>query len=98
MARALAVDHGGGAQALLEPPQFPGRGRALGEIDEVDGDAALREEALGLARVRIVPEAEDLHVHVARAWAMRASRASQAAMGTSGIPGGLSRPVCAPWK
>src|SRR3989442_9452586 len=59
-ARVLAIDQRGGAELVLESPQLAAGGRALVQIDEVHGDAPLREEAQRLARVLTVLEAEDL--------------------------------------
>lgn len=95
-ARALATHEGARPEALLEAAQLARRRRALGQIDEMHVDAALGEEALRLAGVRIVPEAEDLDGHAARARAMRSRRPAHAASGTAGVPGRLRRPVCAP--
>jgi len=58
--RALAVDQRGGTEALGEAPQLALGGRPFIEVDEVHGDAPLGEEALRLARVLAVLEAEDL--------------------------------------
>ena len=85
----------GGAEAVAEPLELALGHRALVEVDEVHGDAALGEEALRLARLLAVLDPEDLDVHAfvraARAWIP-----SHAVIGTAGVPGGLVRPVCVP--
>jgi hypothetical protein len=64
--RAVLVDERGRAEALGEAPQLALGRRPLIEIDEVDGDAPLGEEALRLARVLAVFEPEDLDVDIRR--------------------------------
>ena len=60
IARAFAVDERTGAELLDEAPQLALAGRALLHVHEVHDQAALGEEALGLARVLAVVETEDL--------------------------------------
>src|SRR5215470_4103947 len=113
VARALAIDQRAGAVFLGEASQLAARRRALLEIDEVHGDPALLEEALRLARVLAVGEAEDLRLHrrhdaglgatgspgVSSASAARRFRsASQALSGTGCVPGCLAPPTRGPWK
>src|SRR5580765_177199 len=62
VARALAIDQRRGAEFLGESSELAARGRPLLQVDEVDGDAALLEEALRLARVLAIREAEDLRL------------------------------------
>ena len=62
-ARAPLVDERGGAEMIDEAPELPARGRVQPEIDVVDGDAAVGEEAQRLARFLAVVEAEDLDVY-----------------------------------
>src|SRR5262249_16384519 len=63
VARTLPIDQRAGAVLLGEPPELTLRRRALLQVDEVHGDAALLEEALRLARVLAIREAEDLRLH-----------------------------------
>src|SRR5262249_47603263 len=57
-ARAVAIDERGGTEPLGEAPELAARGGVLLQVDEVHRDAALLEEALRLARVLAVGEAE----------------------------------------
>src|SRR5215467_4580130 len=71
VAHALAIDQRAGAELVGEAPELAARRRALLQVDEVHGDAALLEEALGLARVLAVGEAEDLRLdrrHIVVMW------------------------------
>src|SRR5215470_9886426 len=60
IAGPLLIEQRGRSELLHEAPQLARAGRTLLEIDEVHADAALGEEALGLAGVLAVEEAEDL--------------------------------------
>src|SRR2546425_10291919 len=100
-ARALAVDQRRGAELLLEAPQLAARRRALLHVDEVHGDAALLEEALRLARILAVGEAEDLGLeggHEPESDARRLRSSCQALSGTVCAPGWVARLICGPWK
>lgn len=107
-AGALPVDESNRTELLGEPPQLAARGRALGEIHEVDGDAPLGEEPLRLAGLLAVPEAEDLDDYcsggrqagVLRGWAERDAcrlrNACQTLMGIGGVPGAVAFPIAGP--
>src|SRR2546425_986579 len=100
-ARALAVDQRAGAELLGEAPELAARRRALLQVDEVHGDAALLEEALRLARVLAVGEAEDLGLegdHAPESDASRLRSSCQALSGTVCAPGWVARLICGPWK
>ena len=107
-ARALAIDEGGRAELLGEPPELPARGRALVEIHEVHGDPPFGEEALGLAGVLAVVEAEDLDVYflgvrqagALRGWperdACRLRNSCHTLIGIGGVPGAPAFPIAGP--
>src|SRR5882724_56959 len=106
-ARAVAIDERRGAELLGEAPELAARGRALVQVYEVHGDAALLEEALRLARVLAVVEAEDLGLNGAHGidapgWAAsdasRLCRSRQALSGTGCRPGCRAPPTLGPWK
>src|SRR5688572_16413655 len=103
VAGSLLVDEGAGAEALGEAAQLALRGRALLQVDVVHRDPPLGEEALRLARVLAVVEAEDLDGHAggsagldARARRTAPSSSSYTLIGTGGWPSGLARPERSP--
>ena len=107
-AGSRAIDEGGRTELLGEPPELTARGRALVEIDEVDGDPPLGEEALRLARVLAIVEAEDLDIYCSgvpqagalRGWperdACRLRSSCQTLRGIGGVPGALAFPIAGP--
>ena len=108
-AGALAIDEGGRAELLGEPPELAARGRTLVEIHEVHGDPPLGEEALGLAGGLAVVEAEDLDVYcngvreagIYRGWperdAARLRNSCHTLIGIAGVPGACAFPIAGPW-
>ena len=62
----LAVDQSGRAEPLDEPTQLTGRHGLAPQVDEVDGDPAILEEAQRGTGRPIVLQAEDLDLR--RAW------------------------------
>src|SRR6267142_2911667 len=113
VAGTLAIDQGAGAEFLDEASELAARRRTLLQVDEVDGDTALLEEALRLARVLAIGEAEDLRLDrrhdagppdggspgASSASRARRSRSSrQALSGTGCTPGFRTPPTRGPWK
>src|SRR5262249_19270916 len=107
------IDQGARAEFLGEAPELAARRRALLQIDEVHGNPALLEEALRLARVLTVGEAEDLRLDcrhgaglgtVASPGASSASAARRfrsaprAPRGPGGAPGGPPPPTRGRWR
>jgi len=100
-ARALSIDEGRGREPLGEASELASRGRALVEINEVDWNPPLGEEALRLARVLAIPESEDLD-RGRRAGQRRTSSAfarssRHTLIGIGGVPGAPAVPTAGPW-
>src|SRR5205809_6699508 len=65
VALRVAVDQRRDAELLREAAQLADRGRALVEIDKVNGDAPFGEEAQGGASSGALLDPEDLNLHAA---------------------------------